>query len=41
MVPPALAGEGTELEIDMLGTRHRATVIEESPFDPQNERLRA
>jgi len=41
MVPPALAAVGTELEIEILGERHRATVIEESPFDPTNERLRS
>ena len=41
MVPPALAGEGSEVEIEILGKRHRATVIGESPFDPDNERLRA
>jgi len=41
MVPPALAGEGSEVEIEILGKRHRATVICESPFDPDNERLRA
>ncbi|HKX11415.1 MAG TPA: FAD-dependent oxidoreductase [Stellaceae bacterium] len=41
MVPPALATNGTELEISILGKRHRATIISESPFDPKNERLRA
>lgn len=41
MVRPDLAAEGTELEIEILGERRRATVIPESPFDPQNERLRA
>lgn len=41
MVPPALAELGTELEISILGERFRATVIPESPFDPENERLRA
>jgi len=40
MVPPGLSEIGTDLEIEILGTRHRATVIEESPFDPENERLR-
>lgn len=40
MVQRAHAKVGTELEIDVLGTRHRATVIEESPYDPQNEKLR-
>jgi len=41
MVPPALAGTGTEFDIAILGKRHRATIIPESPFDPKNERLRA
>ncbi|MBB4305266.1 dimethylglycine dehydrogenase [Rhodobium orientis] len=41
MVPPALAVIGTELEIKILGEMHKATVIPESPFDPDNERLRA
>ena len=40
MVRPALSAVGTELEIEILGRRHRATVIEESPFDPDNKRLR-
>jgi dimethylglycine dehydrogenase len=41
MVDPALGDPGTELEIVILGDRYRATVIEESPFDPKNERLRS
>ena len=41
MVPPDMTELGTEFEIEILGNRHRATVIEESPFDPNNERLRA
>jgi dimethylglycine dehydrogenase len=32
---------GTELEIEILGERYRAIVIEESPFDADNECLRA
>jgi dimethylglycine dehydrogenase len=32
---------GTELDIEILGELFKATVIEESPFDPQNEKLRA
>jgi dimethylglycine dehydrogenase len=40
MVPPELAEEGTELEMDVLGTLHEVTVVPESPFDPENERLR-
>lgn len=41
MVHPDVAAEGTELEMDILGTRHKVTVLVESPFDPENERLRA
>lgn len=41
MVRPDQAAIGNELEISILGTRHRATVIPESPFDADNERLRA
>ncbi|MBB4286267.1 GcvT family protein [Roseospira goensis] len=40
MVHPDLAAEGTELSMDILGTRHRVTVIPESPYDPGNLRLR-
>jgi dimethylglycine dehydrogenase len=40
MVRPDLGDIGSELEISILGKRYRATVIEESPFDPANERLR-
>ena len=32
---------GTELEIEILGRRHPATIIPESPHDPDNARLRA
>ncbi|MEM6496136.1 MAG: FAD-dependent oxidoreductase [Pseudomonadota bacterium] len=41
MVEPELAFSGTDLEIDILGKIHPATIIDESPFDPENERLRA
>ncbi len=41
MVPPALDVEGTRFEIDILGKRYEAVIINESPFDPENERLRA
>ncbi len=41
MVPPELSAVGTELEMDVLGTPHKVTVIEESPYDPENARLRA
>ena len=41
MIAPEHAAVGTELEIEILGTRHRATVLPESPFDGANARLRA
>ena len=40
MVSPDCAAVGTALEIDILGDRFAAEIIEESPFDPANERLR-
>ena len=36
-----LTAIGTELEIEILGKKYRAVVVEESPFDPTNKRLRA
>jgi len=36
-----LAEIGTELEIEILGKKYQAIVIEESPFDPTNECLRS
>ena len=41
MVEPGNEDIGTELEIKLLGKLHKARVIEESPFDTKNERLRA
>ncbi len=41
MVQPEFAATGTKLTIDILDQRLNATVIEESPYDPANERLRA
>jgi dimethylglycine dehydrogenase len=41
MVRPELAEIGTELEMDVLGTIHKVTVIPESPYDPENALLRA
>ena len=43
-VAPAKAEHGTiggELEVEILGERFPAKVMEESPWDPQNERSRA
>ena len=41
MVRPDCAQPGAELDIDILDSNHRATVIADSPFDPGNERLLA
>ena len=41
MLTPDAAAPGTELEIDILGTIHKCTVIAESPWDPENARIRA
>ena len=41
MVRPEVSEIGTDLQMDILGNGHRVTIIEESPFDPENERLRA
>jgi dimethylglycine dehydrogenase len=41
MVSPHLGEIGTELDVVILGERHRATIIAESPYDPSNQRLRA
>lgn len=41
MLRPDLAIEGTELEIEVLGERRHATILPDSPFDPDNKRLRA
>ena len=40
MVPPSLAKVGERLQIDILGRKHPATIVEESPLDPQNKMLR-
>jgi dimethylglycine dehydrogenase len=41
MVRPEHAEVGTELEMDILGERHRVSVIPESPYDPENLRLKS
>ncbi|WP_085908537.1 GcvT family protein [Kiloniella majae] len=40
MVRPDLAEIGTELEVYILGSLFKATVVEESPYDPENKILR-
>ncbi|MBT4521028.1 MAG: GcvT family protein [Halieaceae bacterium] len=41
MLRPELAEIGVEVEIEILGQRYRATVIEESPYDSENAALRS
>ena len=41
MVRPDLGEIGSELTVRILGEAHRATVIPESPYDPENLKLRA
>jgi dimethylglycine dehydrogenase len=41
MVRPEFAAVGTELHIKILGDLFKATVIPESPYDPENKALRA
>lgn len=41
LVRAELAAVGTELAIEILGRRHAATVIAESPYDPDNRQLRS
>ena len=41
MVKPEHGAVGTRMKIKLLGDLYEATVIEESPYDPENEKLRA
>jgi dimethylglycine dehydrogenase len=41
MLRPEHAKPDTDLEMDILGTRHPVTVVPESPYDPENLRLRS
>lgn len=41
MVRPELGEIGTELAVQILGHPHRATVVAESPYDPDNHALRS
>jgi dimethylglycine dehydrogenase len=40
MVQPEHAQLGTQLQVQVLGETRSATVIGDSPFDPENSRLR-
>ncbi len=41
MIKPELATTGQKLQIDILGKMHDVTILEESPYDPENKLLRA
>ena len=41
MVAPELGEVGQEFDVTILGKNHRAMIVPESPFDPDNLRLRA
>jgi dimethylglycine dehydrogenase len=41
MVKPDLAKVGQKLEIDILGKQHQVSIIEDSPYDPENKLLRS
>ena len=41
MVIPELSSVGTELQMDILDKKHKVVVIEDSPYDPMNEKIRA
>ncbi len=34
-------GAGDEVEVMVLGQRHKAMILHEPPFDPKGEKLRA
>jgi len=40
-VKPEFAAVGGDIEIEILGERKRATVLVDSPYDPENKDLRA
>jgi dimethylglycine dehydrogenase len=40
-IKPEFSAVGTQIEIEILGERKRATVLVDSPYDPENKDLRA
>ena len=40
MINPSLIKIGLKVKIDILGTKYDASIINESPYDPSNEKLR-
>ena len=41
MLTPEISEIGNELDMDILGKMHKVQIIEESPYDPRNERVQA
>ena len=41
MVKPEFSKIGTELQMDILDKKHKVVVIEDSPYDSMNEKIRA
>ena len=41
MVHPSQSDVGNDLEIEILGKRYKCRVLEDSPHDPTNEKLRS
>ena len=41
MINPSLIKIGLKVKIDILGTKYDASIINDSPYDPSNEKLRA
>ena len=41
MVKPEVASTAQKLKIDILGKMYDATILDESPYDPKNDLLRA
>lgn len=40
-LPPELSKPGTQVELELHGERHRATIVQAPVYDPKNEKLRA
>ena len=41
MIKPEFVTIGQKLKVDILGTMYDATIMDESPYDPENKLLRA
>ena len=41
MVKPELGNVGQKLKVEILGEKYDATILDESPYDPENKLLRA